>query len=85
MKRYNKEIQVYDFEGLYDGFCVEVHKNKTAIEFYLYHKSYGIKELMFGVLPDETEWMIENLISININDYINYYTNAYMIDRREVN
>ena len=24
MKRYNKEIQVYDFEGLYDGFCQQV-------------------------------------------------------------
>ena len=33
MKTYKKEITVYDFEGIFDGFCVEVDKSDLEIYF----------------------------------------------------
>ena len=56
MKTYKKEITVYDFEGIFDGFCVEVDKSDEITDIYLYHKQCGIKRYMFGLYTkDEKE------------------------------
>lgn len=78
MKSFNKEITVYSLGRPFKGFYVEAHKEKDAIELYLYHKDYGIKELMFGIHPNEPKRMIELLINANVEDYIGIYADAYM-------
>lgn len=76
MKTYTKEIVVYELEGRFDGFCVEVHGNEDATSLYLYHKQYGIKMHMIGVNSNERE--IEELIDGLIEDYVETYNNCFM-------
>ena len=79
MKIYKKEIAVYDFEGIFDGFCVEVDKSDEITDIYLYHKQCGIKRYMFGLYTkDEKE--IRQIVASNIMDYINIYIDEYMRD-----
>lgn len=78
MKSFNKEITVYSLGSPFKGFCVEAHKEKDAIELFLYHKDYGIKEFMFGIHPNEPKRMIELLIAAYVEDYIGVYADAYM-------
>jgi len=80
MKRYKKTIDVYDLKGLFDGFCVEVHDNRYETEFYLYHKQYGIKDLMFGVawICDYCE--MESIIDAYIEESIKNYTDKYITE-----
>lgn len=74
MKKYQKTITVYE---LHDDFMVEVHRDKELSEFYLYHKAYGIKMLMFG-LCDCDKATEEQIIEANAEDYMNVYTEAYV-------
>ena len=84
MKIYKKEITVYDFEGIFDGFCVEAQTElvgeEEAICFYLYHKAYGIKSLMFGLLKKdiESENYIRDIIAANIEADIELYREDFM-------
>lgn len=79
MKIYKKGIIVYDFEGIFDGFCVEVDKSDDITDIYLYHKQCGIKRYMFGLYTkDEKE--IRQIVASNIMDYINIYIDEYMRD-----
>ncbi len=80
MKFYTKEIKVYDFAEIFDGFCVEAHKVKDTTELYLYHKNYGIKSFMFGVLTNsiKSEWELRDLIASNIENHIDIYQDVYM-------
>ena len=45
MKKYQKTITVYELDG---GFFVEVGKQDDSVDFYLCHRNYGVKLLMFG-------------------------------------
>ncbi len=81
MKNFVKKVMVYDFESIFDGFCVEVSETKDEkieeemIEFHLYHKDYGIKNYMFGLLKKDIkdEWQIRDIIANNIEEYISAY------------
>lgn len=77
---YKKEITVYDFEDIFDGFCVEVHREKETIELYLYHKNYGIKDLMFGLRSKdiESEAQLRNIIASNLENSIEAYRMDFM-------
>ena len=77
MKIYTKEITVYDFEDIFDGFCVEVHNDEDKTCFYLYHKMYGIKKYMFGVEPTNNEFIVRDLIISNIENHIENYIEYY--------
>ncbi len=77
MKTYKKEIMVYELDGQYDGFCVEVHNSKSETELYLYHKRYGIKELMIGVNLVSNEWEIKQLIDGYIDECIESYIDEF--------
>ena len=61
---------VYDIR---DGYYVEVSpdiENATFNEFYLCHKEYSIKYLMFGISNTHNA---EDLIKDNVEDYISIY------------
>ena len=73
MKKYQKTITVYE---LHDGFMVEVHREKEFSEFYIYHKAYGIKTLMFGVC-DCDKVAEEQIIEANAEDHMNVYKAEY--------
>ena len=45
MKKYQKTITVYE---LPDGFIEEVHRDKEQSEYYISHRAYGIKALMYA-------------------------------------
>ena len=52
MKKYQQQITVYEF---HDGFRVELFESASLAEYYLVHKDYGIKTLMFGIdAPNES-------------------------------
>lgn len=82
MANYNvsfKEIMKVEIDNNY---VVEVSKEEThdvLYEFYLYHKNYGTKMLMFGMyekyFPEETPVMnyILSVIEDNIEAHIEYY------------
>ena len=74
------ETLVYELE---DDFYVEVSpdiKDDEVIHFYLCHKSYGIKEMMFGVMKKDAGEMIEELIINNVDEYIKFYKEEYFDD-----
>ena len=51
MKKFQKTITAYEFPN---GFIVEISKKEVYTEFWIYHKRYGIKDMMFGI-PNEFE------------------------------
>ena len=73
MRQYQKTITVYE---LHDDFVVEVHREKELTEFYIYHKTYGIKTLMFG-LPDCDVATEAQIIEANVEDYMAIYKEEY--------
>ena len=79
MKTYKKEITVYDFEGIFDGFCVEVDCSGEMTEIYLYHKDYADKMLMFGI-DIKDEWEIRDIIAANIEEHIKFHIDEYIED-----
>lgn len=77
MKIYKTEITTHDFEGIFDGFCVEIVQGETT-EFYLYHKECKIKMYMFGIESTTDECKIRDIIASNIEKYIEIYTEEFL-------
>ena len=73
MKKYQKTITVYE---LHDDFMVEVHRDKELTDFYIYHKAYGIKMLMFGLCDCDAETE-EQILEANAEDYMTIYKAEY--------
>ncbi len=71
-------VMVYELHGQYDGFCVEVHNSKSETELYLYHKRYGIRELMIGVNLVSNEWEIELFINGYIEECVERYIDGFI-------
>lgn len=76
MKVFKSEITTHEFEGIFDGFYVEVQQ-KELTELYLCHKEYGIKMYMFDCQAIAEECEIENIIATNIEEYIDTYTDKF--------
>lgn len=77
MKKADVKITVYKME---DDFFVEVYQNDDIIEFWIYHRNYGIKSFMFGI-PEKyinEENSIENLIKGNFEEQKDFYIQEYM-------
>lgn len=71
------------------GFLVDVItiKSKEEYEAWIYHSSYGIKELMFGIsMKDETYDGFLDLVYRNLEDNILSYAKWYMdyVDYEEI-
>ena len=73
MRMYQKTITVYEFP---DSFVVEVHRDEELSEFYISHKAYGIKMLMFG-LCDFDVATEEQILEANVEDYMDIYKEEY--------
>ena len=73
MTKYEKKIGVYT---LPDDFSVEVERNENSTNFYLANKAFGDKMYMFG-LPDCSEEFEEDIITANVEEYIEYFFERY--------
>ena len=77
MKKANVKITVCEME---DDFFVEVYQNDDIIEFWIYHRNYGIKSLMFGI-PEKyfnKGNTMEHLIKSNFERQKGFYIQEYM-------
>ena len=62
----------------YIDYVVYVKEVLDSYEFYLQKESYGVIDLMFGVMKEDYSLKeIENLIESNIEDYIEIYKQDY--------
>ena len=77
MKKYTKEIEVYELGEQYDGFCVEVHSNETKKELYLYHNQYGIKMYMLSVAITSGDFELQFSIDIFLEQFVKIYTDSF--------
>jgi len=68
-KKHQKTITVYELDG---GFFVEVGKQDDSVDFYLCHRNYGVKLLMFGYC-DFYGMTEEDLILENVDEFIAFY------------
>lgn len=79
-----RQITTYDFDGVFNGFCVDVETdidNKEKLNFYIYHKECSIKAHMFGVFKKtlrKENLSIKDIISGNIKQSIKSYKNRYI-------
>ena len=65
------------------AFCIDIVEKPDEFEAFLYHKGYGIKDLMFGSPKqqhdgEQTFEMFLELVEANLTDYINIYREEYM-------
>ena len=74
MKKFQKTITAYEFPN---GFIVEISKKEVYTEFWIYHKRYGIKDMMFGI-PNKCKAEHEAIMLANIQQYIESYEEEYM-------
>lgn len=74
-KKIEKKIDTYQI--MKDYFVEVSEDNDGIVDFYLYHKNYGIKELMFGVHKKDIS-DIRQLILDNAEDYILNYIESYI-------
>jgi len=74
MKRIQKTINTYEFSN---GFIVEISKEEANTEFWIYHKMYGIKEMMFGI-PNEYAALNEEIMLANVQQHMDFYEEEYM-------
>ncbi len=88
MKKTNIKTTAFECKG---GFMCDVVETDTEFQAWLYHKSYGTKELMFGVASDGSGMRADgvpvgptnidefvSLIEFNIDEYIEDYRDEVM-------
>lgn len=81
MKYYKKNIEVFEFEEEYKGFFIEIHEEEEKIEYYIGHKEYGIKEMMFGIPKDPMQNQMDlnyRMICASADAYTRYYKEKFM-------
>lgn len=62
----------------YKDYVVYVKEVLDSYEFYLQKESYGVIDLMFGVMKEDYSLKeMEDLIESNIEDYIKIYKQDY--------
>lgn len=71
-----KAVTLYDVG---DDWRVEVIRREDGWrEAWLFHKDYGVKDLMFGVQSKGQELL--DMIEANLSDYINFYKEQYFCE-----
>ena len=71
MKKTNYYTETYTIG---DSYMVDIVNNEETYEAWFYHKSYGIKSLMFGLsIDDITHEMFVKVVTANIRSYIKLY------------
>ena len=63
-----------------DGFMIDIVRLPELWEVWLYHRDYGIKSLMFGLIENDIEFIDElmDIVMANIDTYIPGYREEYM-------
>ena len=69
-----KVIETYEIEN---GFYLDIQEKKDTLEFYIYHKDYGIKMLMFGLCNYDASEQ-EEILYANAPRYMDIYKDEYM-------
>ena len=74
IKKDVKSITVYT---LPNGYIIEADKGEEITDFYIYHKDYGVKMLMFGLCNyDPAEQ--EDILYTSASRYMDIYKDEYM-------
>lgn len=74
LPKYEKAITVY---SLPDGFIVEVEKGSEYTDFYISHRNYGVKSLMFGLCNCDIG-SEEEIILANAEECMDLYREEFM-------
>ena len=69
-----KSITVYT---LPNGYIIEADKGEEITDFYIYHKDYGVKMLMFGLCNYDASEQ-EEILYANAPRYMDIYKDEYM-------
>lgn len=73
----NKYVKTITAYTLPYGFIIEADQSEEVTDFYIYHKDYGIKMLMFGICNcDVAEH--DEIVRANATQYMLIYTENYM-------
>ena len=79
LKETKSKTKTYEYR---DGFLVDIVDEGSTVSVYLYHKDYGVKDLIFGIRKEdvESEEKLKELITDNLNtdSYIEDYTEIYI-------
>ena len=73
----NKYVKTITAYTLPYGFIIEADKCEEVTDFYIYHKDYGIKMLMFGLCNYDTAEQ-EEILYANAPQYMDIYKDEYM-------
>lgn len=74
IKKYVKTITVYTLPS---GFIIEADKGEEVTDFYIYHRDYGVKMLMFGLCNYDASEQ-EEILYANAPRYMDIYKDEYM-------
>ena len=72
--KYVKTITVYTLPS---GFIIEADKGEEVTDFYIYHRDYGVKMLMFGLCNYDASEQ-EEILYANAPRYMDIYKDEYM-------
>ena len=79
LKETKDKTKTYEYR---DGFLVDIVDSGDEVSAYLYHKNYGVKDLMFGLMKKdvESEEELKEMITNNLTNqsFIENYTEEYM-------
>lgn len=73
----NKYVKTITAYTLPYGFIIEADQSEEVTDFYIYHKDYGIKMLMFGICNCDVAEQDE-IVRANATQYMLIYTENYM-------
>lgn len=78
------DYKIYEVKSyIYGDYIVDVSANymdDSYVDFYLHHKDYGVKSLMFGLKVDfNDDHELKQYIIENIDEQIKFYKEKYEI------
>ena len=73
----NKYVKTITAYTLPYGFIIEANKGEEVTDFYIYHKDYGVKMLMFGLCNYDTSEQ-EEILYTSASRYMDIYKDEYM-------
>ena len=70
-----KVIETYEIEN---GFYLDIQEKEDTLEFYIYHKDYAIKKMTVGIIKEDLDCDVIELIQSNIENWIEGYKEGVM-------
>lgn len=76
MKKVNFTSETFRLDG---GFMIDTVQTDDTYAAYIYHKDYGVKDLMFEVPKSQQSYKyFLELVETNAAEYISHYAEEYM-------